>query len=68
MQGICRDYKSLRGFVATAVGTRLLRIGSPLSYPQKRLSPAKAGLECLIQVLAEVGAVSAIVAISSEGV
>ena len=38
----------------------------PFTFLQKRLSPAEAGLECQFQVLAEAGAVGAIIAISGE--
>ena len=39
----------------------------PFTLLQKRLSPAEAGLEGQLQVLAEAGAVGTIIAIGGEG-
>jgi hypothetical protein len=57
------DYVAERSLVPSAAATS----GSPFPPPQKQLSPAKAGLECLFQRLAEPGAFGAIVTVSGEG-
>jgi hypothetical protein len=46
---------------------QLLQVNHHFPPPKKRLSPAKAGLECLFQRLAESGAFGAIVTVSGEG-
>ena len=57
------DYVPERSLVPSTAATS----GTPFPPPQKQLSPAKAGLECLFQRLAEPGAFGAIVTVSGEG-
>ena len=66
----CRSKLAREHFQRSAAAIRQLaatgRRPLPFTILQKRLSPAEAGLECQFQVLAEAGAVGAIIAISGE--